>query len=426
MMVPLLVILFAGTYALIVLENSIRINKAAVALVGGVASWTAVMVLSSDKHEVGISLFENIGSISGILFFLIGAITIVELIDSHEGFTIVSNLFSTLNKRYLLWLVALVTFFLSALLDNLTTTIIMITMLMKIIPDRRDIKIFASIIVIAANAGGVWSPIGDVTSTMLWLGGRITSHGVISNLFIPSLFSILVPLCIFSIKFKGAYPGRASPIVQTKNIVTSFHRTIVFFTGVTVLVLIPVFKAATGLPPYMGMLLGLGIVWIVIELIHKNDSQQTKIEHSVVHALRSIDMPTILFFLGILLCVSALQSANVLHLVAQFLGKSLKYNTCILLSIGLISSIVDNVPLTAAVMGMYPLTQYSIDHQFWILLTYCVGTGGSILIIGSAAGIAAMGITKIDFVWYTKKIAPLVLAGYFTGAGIYVIIQALW
>jgi Na+/H+ antiporter NhaD/arsenite permease-like protein len=360
-----------------------------------------------------------LGEISGILFFLLGAMTIVELIDAHDGFQVISDKIKTQNYVTLLWLIGIFTFFLSSILDNLTTTIVMVSMLRKIIADRERRLLFAGMIVIAANAGGAWSPIGDVTTTMLWIGGQITPANIISQLILPSLVCLLAPLLFVSRKVRGRFdlPEKAEKTLTT----TPFERNVVLGLGLGILIFVPVFKTVTHLPPFMAMLFGLSVMWIVTEMIHSGKDAEDKDFLTVVYALRKIDTPSILFFLGILISVSALQTTGVLQNAAQWLTRAIGNDTIIVMAIGLLSAVVDNVPLVAAAQGMYPLEQYPTDHFFWEFLAYATGTGGSVLIIGSAAGVAAMGLEKINFFWYLKRIALMALIGYFAGAMVYVL-----
>lgn len=420
-MIGLIIIVFVLGYAAIALEHSIKINKAATALVTGVLCWTIYILFSPNKHIVTEELTHHLGELSGILFFLLGAMTIVELIDAHDGFDIITKRISQTDIRKLLWIIAFITFFLSAILDNLTTTIVIISLLRKLISNQKDRLFFAGIVIVAANAGGAWSPIGDVTTTMLWIGGQITTFNIIAKLILPSLICIVVPLVFLSFKLKGKIERPLIDINPKEKTLSEKHQLIVFFSGVLILVLVPVFKTLTHLPPYMGILIGLGILWIITEIIHGKKDEEDKHNLSVVHALRKIDTPSILFFLGILVSIAALQSIGLLTQLAQWMTATLHNDFIIVISIGLLSSIVDNVPLVAAAQGMYDLTQYPTDHYFWEFLAYCTGTGGSILIIGSAAGVAAMGMEKINFFWYLKKISLLALLGYFAGAIAYIL-----
>ena len=413
-MLIIIVIIFVLGYLAIAFEHPLHINKTASALVTGVLCWTLFAVSGADPHFVEEELFHHLSEISQILFFLIGAMTIVELVDIHGGFEVITSRIKTKNKVKLLWVICLITFFLSAILDNLTTSIVMVSLLSKLMTQRDNRLLVAGMIVIAANSGGAWSPIGDVTTTMLWIEGQISTQNIILVLFIPSLISLIVPLVIMSFYFKG----EVSPpeVDQDKESYTTVaERNIVFFLGVAGLVFVPIYKVTFHLPPYMGMMLSLGVLWLVTELMHKNKKDKFKSKLSASHALEKIDIPSVLFFLGILLAVSTLQSTGQLAAFAAMLTKTIGDQNIIITSIGMLSAIVDNVPIVKAAQGMYDMTTYPMDHKLWEFLAYCAGTGGSVLIIGSAAGVAVMGIEKIDFIWYLKKIGWLALLGYIAG-----------
>lgn len=416
----LIISIFIIGYFAIAFEHPLKINKSATALLTGVLCWTVYILLGSDKHLISEQLTEHLGELAGILFFLLGAMTIVELIDAHDGFDIITSAISTTSRRKLLWIVCFITFVLSALLDNLTTTIVMVSLLRKLIDNRNDRLFFIGMVVIAANAGGAWSPIGDVTTTMLWIGGQISATNIIVKLILPSIVSLLVPLAIISVKLKGNTEKSLLEPVQTGTRLTLTERNIIFFTGLGGLIFVPIFKTITHLPPFMGILFALGILWIVTEMIHSKKDEEEKDALSVAHALRKIDTPSILFFLGILVAISALQSTGLLNSLAQLMDEKIGNLNIIVPAIGLLSAIVDNVPLVAATMGMYDLSLYPMDSYIWEFLAYCAGTGGSILIIGSAAGVAAMGMEKIEFGWYLKKISWLAVIGYFAGVLVYV------
>jgi len=417
----LIITIFALGYIAIALEHKIKLNKAASALITGVLCWVVYIVFMPDKQIINEQLTGHLGELSGILFFLLSAMTIVELIDSHDGFNIITDRITETNKRSLIWIVGFITFFLSAILDNLTTTIVMISLLRKLIKDDKDRLFFVGTVVIAANAGGAWSPIGDVTTTMLWIGGQITAFKIMGKLILPSLVCLVVPLTFISFKLSGKVERTENINSTQRTSLPEKEQKIVLFSGISVLILVPVFKALTNLPPYMGILFGLGILWIITEVLHWSKDEENKHNLSVVHALHKIDTSTILFFLGILIAISALQSTGILMKLAHFMTVSIGNESIIVISIGLLSSIVDNVPIVAAVQGMYDLTQYPTDHFFWEFLAYCAGTGGSALIIGSAAGVAAMGMEKINFFWYLKKISWLALIGFFSGAFVYIL-----
>ena len=414
-----IILTFIVGYLAITLEHTIRINKAATALVTGVICWTIYILFQSDKHLVSEQLIEHLGEVSGILFFLLGAMTIVELIDAHDGFQIITDKIKTRSAIKLLWIVSFITFFLSAILDNLTTTIVIVSMLRKLIVDKEQRLFFIGMTVIAANAGGAWSPLGDVTTTMLWIDGQITALNIIKELFIPSLFCLLVPLILISFRMKGTVQSNQE--IRSENLKSVFHRNFVFFLGVGILIFVPVFKTITHLPPFMAILFGLGLMWIITEILHSSTDTADKDVLTVVYALRKIDTPSILFFLGILISISALQVTGQLSQLATWLSDTIRNDTAIVTAIGLLSAIVDNVPLVAASQGMYSLDQYPTDHFFWEFLAYATGTGGSALIIGSAAGVAAMGMEKVNFFWYLKRITWLALVGYFAGILIYLL-----
>ncbi len=416
----ILVATFLIGYALIAFEHSIKIDKAVPAILTGVICWVIYIFSSNDTHLVNEQLLEHLGEVSGILFFLMGAMTIVELIDLHDGFRVITDRIKTKDKRRLLILFSVIAFFLSAILDNLTTALVMGSMLGKILDDRNDRLYFASIIIIAANAGGAWSPIGDVTTTMLWLGGQITTFGIIHKVFIPSVVSLLVPLLLMLRMVKGKVKpvesnGESSISVQDRNTI--------FYSGIGLLLFVPVFKTVTHLPPFMGMMFSVGIVWIISEYLHSKKEVEQKESISIFRALERMDMPSILFFFGILLAVSALQSFGTLNHLATSMSEHIPDERILVTIIGLMSSIFDNVPLVAAVQGMYTLSQFPTDHFFWEYLAYCAGTGGSILVIGSAAGVAMMGIEKISFFWYLKKISMMALLGFLAGAGVSVLLS---
>lgn len=462
----LMVVIFVLGYIAIALEHNIKIDKAASALLIGALTWT-IYVLGADSilnvdlslsvNEIlkdGVPILNNLKKyflenksyealadtgilnhfivhelqhhlveISEILFFLLGAMTIVELIDAHNGFSIITKKIRTTKKVTLIWLLCSIAFFFSAVLDNLTTAIVMSALIKKLIHDKKDMWLFGGMIVIAANAGGAWSPIGDVTTIMLWIGGQVTATNIIVKVIGPSLVCMLVPLIVFSFTQKGNIQSPEISLDDEDSLITQKQSNIIFALGVGALLFVPVFKTVTHLPPFMGILFGLSILWIVTEIMHRNKSSRDKKEYSVIGVLTKIDVPSVLFFLGILAAVASLQSAGQLGELANFLDKSLGNNFgddgkiyAINIIIGFLSSIVDNVPLVAAAMGMYPMTMYFQDHIFWEFLAYCAGTGGSCLIIGSAAGVAMMGILKIDFVWYLKNITWLAVIGYLSGA----------
>jgi Na+/H+ antiporter NhaD/arsenite permease-like protein len=416
-----LITVFIIGYLLITLEHKLNINKAAIAILTGVICWTIYILSAAETHLLGEQLAEHLGEIAGILFFLMGAMTIVELIDAHDGFEILTSVIKTSSKRKLLVIISILTFFLSAVLDNLTTAIVMVSLLRKLIDDKNDRMLFIGIVIIAANSGGAWSPIGDVTTTMLWIGGQISAQNIVIKLFFPSIISLLVPLIVVLLMMKGSSTRVSNYDQNIKASATNLERNIIFFSGVGMLLFVPVFKTITHLPPYMGMLFALGVLWIISEIVHKDKDESDKSNYSVSYAIRKIDMPSILFFLGILIAISALESNGILSDLAAYMTEKIGNINLIVISIGLLSAIVDNVPLVAAAMGMYDLSVYPTDHYFWEFLAYCAGTGGSILIIGSAAGVAAMGMEKINFFWYFKRISLLALIGYLAGAATYIL-----
>jgi Na+/H+ antiporter NhaD/arsenite permease-like protein len=422
----LMAIVFVLGYLAIALEHPLRINKAASAILTGALVWTILMLGkqyifpdgNNDHHSLNHHLLEHLGDIASILFFLMGAMTIVELVDVHEGFRVITDRITTQSKVKLLWIICLITFFMSAVLDNLTTTIVMCALLRKLIKDKETLWLFAGMVIIAANAGGAWSPIGDVTTIMLWIGGQVTTVNIILKLILPSLVCLLLPLLWMSRVMKGTVERpndlRTLGHHHSGNL-TDFERNLVFGLGVGALLFVPVFKAITHLPPFMGVMLGLGVLWVVTEFIHWRHGVDNRGDLMVTAVLRRIDMPSVLFFLGILVAVAGLQVAGHLTLLAEGLDRTLGNIYFINGAIGILSSIVDNVPLVAAAMGMYPMSQFPADHLFWELLALCAGTGGSLLIIGSAAGVAAMGIMHIDFIWYLRKMTFPAALGYFGG-----------
>lgn len=421
-MLTALVLIFVAAYAAIALEHPLKVNKSASALLAAGLLWTVYAVMTGDHHLVGENLGESLSATAQIVFFLMGAMTIVEVVDAHNGFEVITSRISTTQQSTLMWLVGFVTFFLSAVLDNLTTTIVMISLMKKLLDNHEDRLFFAGMIVVAANAGGAWTPIGDVTTTMLWIGGQITTLAIMKGVLIPSLINLLVPLvaCSFMLKGKKVVAPVASQ--RAHGAVTSaFEKNLMFCLGLGTLVAVPVFKAVTHLPPFMGILFGLGFLWLVGELVHRDKEDEEKEHLTLVHALRRIDMSSIVFFIGILLAVATLEHTHILSALAGWLDQTIGRIDVIVVIIGMVSAIVDNVPLVAASMGMYDLAQYPADSFLWEFMAYCAGTGGSILIIGSAAGVAAMGLEKIHFFWYARRIAPLALIGYLGGVFAYII-----
>ena len=473
----LMLVVFVLGYAAIAFEHQLKIDKAAAALVTGTVTWTLFVLtdhnpewlqltvetmlsgidsvlhthLSTPEvaheavahapenlgtHLIEHSLLEHLSEIASILFFLIGAMTIVELVDAHEGFSVITDRIKTTNKVKLMWIIGLLSFFFSAALDNLTTSIVMVSLLRKLIADQHDRWFFAGMVVVAANAGGAWSPIGDVTTTMLWIDGQITAGSVVVDLIVPSFFTLLAPLVILSFRMKGnvTRPQKVQTADHYLDPTSPFERNFVFFAGVAGLIFVPIFKTVTHLPPFMGMMLSLGVLWIITDVLHRRKPADVKHHLSPLGVLQKIDTPSVLFFLGILLAVASLQSMGQLGDLAAVLDNSIGTDTeqgvyIVGLIIGLLSSIVDNVPLVAAAMGMYEVTDAGLfmqDGLFWEFLAYCAGTGGSALIIGSAAGVAVMGLEKINFGWYLKNISLLALVGYLAGAGVYILQNMLF
>ncbi len=449
-----MVIIFLLGYTMIALEHPIKVDKAATALLMGTLLWGLYALNGQEILSLGYSrawhhfselhtdmaktaegvrefivhhdVMEHLADISTILFFLLGAMTIVEIVDQHEGFKIITDKIKTTKKVKLLWVLSILTFFMSAVLDNLTTTIVIIALLRKLVDDKQTRWFFAAMVVVAANAGGAFSPIGDVTTIMLWIGGQVTTANIIAKLFIPSLFTMVIPLIVLSFMLKGEVKRPEKPKVNEHDFQTTQTQQIVMLVmGVSALLFVPVFKTFTHLPPYLGMLFGLSILWITTEIMHKKEKSKYEgtFKLSVNAILTRVDVPTIFFFLGILTAVAALESAGHLDLLAETLKNWGLGVYPVAIIIGLLSSVVDNVPLVAASMGMYPVdpfhVQFMQDGIFWELIAYTAGTGGSILIIGSAAGVAAMGMEKIDFIWYMKRISLLALLGFFAGAGTY-------
>jgi len=422
-----IILVFVVGYMAIALEHPIKINKTASALLTGVLCWTLYAMSSDNVEGVAEHLNEHLAQTAQILFFLLGAMTIVELVDAYQGFRLVTDRIQTKNAVKLLWLVCWVTFFLSSILDNLTTSIVMVSLIRKLIPNKDMRMFFAGMIVIAANAGGAWTPIGDVTTTMLWIGGQISTVNIMKVLFIPSVLCMLVPLLYLTFTMKGTLGDSSAPAQDQGGYGSEKIRggSIMLFLGVGALVFVPVFKTVTHLPPYIGMLLGLGVLWVVSEMINPHADEALRKPYTAAGALQRIDTSSVLFFLGILLAVGALESMTILHHFAVWLDGTVGSQSVIVTLIGLLSAVIDNVPLVAASMGMYSLEAYPMDHFIWEYLAYCAGTGGSILIIGSAAGVAVMGMEKIDFIWYLKRVSLIAMLGYFAGCGTYLAIYQM-
>lgn len=446
-----IILLFVVGYLVIALEHPLHIDKAATALFIGAGCWALYLLgvdillpaerlaqiapdfvaehsAHSSGHEMAVHYIEHyqflplVGEIAFILFFLMGAMTIVELVDAYEGFSIITDRIKTLNKVKLLWTVCILTFFLSAVLDNLTTTIVMVSLMKKLIKEKETRLLFCGLIVVSANAGGAWTVIGDVTTTMLWIAGKITTVEVMKALIIPSLACLIIPLVIASLILKGDVerPDIDKNEYHNKTL-KPWHSWLFLALGFCGLIFVPIFKSYTHLPPFMGMMFSLSMIWIVSEFVKHDLDEETRSSTNVVGVLKKIDTASILFFLGILLAVGTLQSTGVLLTVASWLENNIPNMQVVALVIGLLSAVVDNVPLVAAGIGMWGPDQFPTDSTFWLFLAYCAGTGGSCLIIGSAAGVAAMGIEKIDFIWYIKRVSMFALLGYLGGAGVFVI-----
>ncbi|MBR0117878.1 MAG: sodium:proton antiporter NhaD [Prevotella sp.] len=432
-----IVIVFVFGYLCIALESVTKINKAAIALLMCVFCWTLLMLSPATfypgveapevVHKVAEVIEHHLGDAGGTLFFLMGAMTIVEIVDTNGGFNFVRDAIKTRSKRKLMWRMAFMTFFLSAILDNLTTSIVMIMVLRKLVQNREDRLIYAAMVVIAANSGGAFSPIGDVTTIMLWIKGVITTQGVISEIFIPSLVSMLVPAFILQYSLKGKFDKSQNLPPAEVSQFTQRQRNIIFWMGVGGLIFVPIFKTLTHLPPFMGILLVLGLLWTTTEIFHHNTEEGDTMAKRVSDLLSRIDLSTIMFFLGILMAVAVLQEIGVLTALGESLDKMSGGNHYLVTGIiGVLSSIVDNVPLVAGCMGMYPVAEIgdmAVDGIFWQLLAYCAGVGGSMLIIGSAAGVVVMGLEKITFGWYMKRITWIVFVGYLAGMFSYWLIR---
>ena len=421
-MIPALVAIFVLTYAAIAFEGPLKVNKSGTALVGAGLLWTIYALGSGHGAEVDANLAESLTATAQIAFFLMGAMTVVEVIDSHDGFEVIARRIKATRLGALAWIIATVAFFLSAALDNLTTTIVMISLSRKLVGRREDRLLIAGLVVIAANAGGAWSPMGDVTTTMLWIGGQVTSLAIVKGVFVPSLVNAAVPLAIVGWSLRGK-PVIAPPPEppDSRPATTPFERNLMFALGLASLLAVPVFKALTHLPPFLGILFALGVLWAVGDLVHRGKDEGSRARMAIANALTRIDLSAIVFFVGILLAVATLEHTHVLAALAGWLDRTVGRRDLIAGTIGLVSAVVDNVPMVAAAMGMYDMAAHPPDSFLWEFLAYCTGTGGSILIIGSAAGVAAMGIEKIDFLWYARRFGPLALVGYIAGAVTYVI-----
>jgi Na+/H+ antiporter NhaD/arsenite permease-like protein len=423
-MVILLLITFIAGYVLITLEHAIHINKAAIALITAVICWTILVLNPASKDASLESLGHHLSSIAEIVFFLLGAMTIVELIDAHDGFQNITEKIKTTNKTKFIWTISIITFFLSAVLDNLTSTIVMISIINKLVKEKTVKWQLLGLVIISSNAGGAWSPIGDVTTTMLWIGHQVTPLNIIKETFLASLTCMAVPTLIINYRIKGKIELFENSEKNLNPLSSASDRNLVFFIGLACLLFVPIFKAITHLPPYMGMLFSLGMMWVLTEIMHSKKDTDEKGVLSVNHALRKIDTPSILFFFGILMSIAALEQVGLLKDAATYLDQTIGNIKFIAMLIGLLSSVLDNVPLVAALQSMYSLDMYPTDHYFWEFLAYTAGTGGSVLIIGSAAGVAVMGIEKIDFFWYLKNISWIALIGFLTGALVFILENA--
>lgn len=422
-----IVAVFIIGYLLIAMEHVIKINKSATALLLGMILW--VMYSCMGVGHLDEKIIEHMGDITEILFFLIGAMTIVELVDIHGGFSIITERITTRKKRKLLWILSFVTFFMSAVLDNLTTSIVMVMLLRKLVKDQYERWLYASMVIIAANSGGAWSPIGDITTIMLWVKGNVGTLSLIKYDLLPSLVAMIVPLLLIGRMLNGELePIEEGGTEKSTTALSKNESNWFFYLGVGGLIFVPIFKAITHLPPFIGMLLVLGVLWIFTEILYNRKQLSDKIHEKRLPAILSrIDTPTILFFLGILMAVAVLQETGILGSAAAWLDTTVGDIYVINIVLGMFSSIVDNVPLVAAAIGMYPLAtpdmvlanefmmNFVPDGTFWLLLSYCAGVGGSMLIIGSAAGVVVMGLEKMNFVWYLEKIAWIALLGYLAG-----------
>lgn len=458
-MITTLIVIFLIGYICIALEHPLKVDKSATALVLGMVLWVLYALFAEYivpmaegkelldyvaahpalKNEtlhkqaldyiVNCKIIESLGDTTQTLFFLIGAMTIVELVDVHGGFSVVTDHITTRNKRKLLWVICIVTFIFSAVLDNMTTTIVMVLLLRKLVEDKHERWLYAGMVVIAANTGGAWSPIGDVTTIMLWVDGNVTAGALIEYVLLPSLVAMIVPLLGITFRLKGQLTPVHHAPSESSEIITKGQRTAIFLLGVGGLIFVPVFKTLTHLPPFVGMLLVLGILWVYMEIFYDRKHLKSEQEYRLPRVIKRIDMPSILFFLGILMAVSVLEASGILHMCAQWLNETMHDPYLINIILGAMSSIFDNVPLVAGVIGMYPVTDaaatgydafFMVDGVFWEFLSYCAGVGGSLLIIGSAAGVIAMGLEKMSFGWYLKRFSLWALLGYLAGAGVYI------
>jgi Na+/H+ antiporter NhaD/arsenite permease-like protein len=421
-MIVALIVIFILVYLAIALEQPLKIDKSASALIGAGVLWTIYALGTADAPLILEQLSHSTVATAQIVFFLIGAMTIVEVIDAHDGFEVITTRIKARQLTSLAWIIAAVTFCLSPILDNITTAIVMVSLMQKLHAQAEDRLLFAGIIIIAANAGGAWSVIGDVTSSMLWIGGQVTPVPLMSGLFLPALANVLVPMVGVHIMLRGkAIEVPARQQIDSNTGSSAFERLLMFWLGLGILGAVPLFKSVTNLPPYMGMLFGLGLLWLVGDIVHRGKPALLKQQMTIAHALTRIDLSSIVFFIGILLVVATLEHAHILSALAARLDQLIGQQSLIILLIGLVSAVIDNVPIVASAMGMYSLADHPADSFLWVFLAYCAGTGGSILVIGSAAGVAAMGLEKIGFIWYVKKISGLACAGYISGALLFLV-----
>jgi Na+/H+ antiporter NhaD/arsenite permease-like protein len=411
-------IAFLLGYIAIIVEQLIKLNKAATALLMAIACWTLLFAEPAESVERHLYIFTfQMFKVSQVLFFLMGALTIVEIINVHKGFRIITQKLIISSKRLMLWVTGFVTFFLSAVLDNLTTTIVMVSLISKIVDAKEERWMLGGVVVIAANTGGAWTPIGDVATTLLWINGQISTLALVRDLFLPSILGFVACLLWFSGKLKGHFPEKEIQLEATEP-----GGTLVLILGICSLIFVPIFKILTDLPAFMGMMFGLGVMWVMTDLMHYQYQERNYLR--VTSILPKVDISIILFYLGVLLSINSLESAGILKSISQGLNQHIA-PLMIPVLIGLVSSIVDNVSLVAATIGMYNLQAFPKDSSFWMEVTYCAGTGGSILIIGSAAGVALMALEKVDFMWYTKKITLPALVAYFAGLGAYLLLSPL-
>lgn len=412
-----IIIAFVIGYVCIIFDDKMGVNKATTALLMSVVVWAVLFMQKSNAEATSDFFSEHLASVSQVVLFLFGALTIVEIIHAHGGLNLLASIFRFRSKAVSLWTIGLISFFLSSVLDNLTTTIVMVMMLKKIIKNTEDRLVFGSVVVIAANAGGAWTPIGDVTTTMLWMGGQVSTFQVMKDLFIPSLFCLICSLLWFSFTLRGELPIAKEEF----HIYFEPKGKRIFIFGMISLMAVPIIKMATGLPPFMAMLFSMSLMWLITDILHRDHEDRQHLR--VIAIMPKLDVSGILFFLGILLAIGALDSAGILKHLAYYLDRSVPSKELMGIIIGFLSAIIDNVPLVAACMGMYDIQVFPADSSFWHLIAYCAGTGGSVFIIGSAAGVAFMGMEKVNFFWYAKKISIPATVGYLGGAGVYFLLH---